>query len=484
IDTITRNQIALAIFLLLNLWVAFKAIVKKPRTMREYALANQSLGISTLMMTLFATLMSSNLIGLNVAYANGIIGFIYPFCFAFMAMLLGWFIFPNLVNFTQCYTMADVMYKIYGPFARLCTVLVSSLFTLVVVVIQLQAVGHMGSLVGIKPFWLILMVGLFITLYTSLGGVRAVAFTDVIQFAAFWGGILFVAYTVVIHYGGLQAIWENIPDDNNNIKKRFFCYPNFGQRFFSAFFWAIWPTILISPAVIQRVLMTRNKQQVRHMFVAFGSSYMCLRILTFFIGCCLFFAPKGSLPKSLSLNQIIDQLSLNPMVKMAFLITFLGIVISTVDSLLNTLSVMWAHNLIKPYQKRKQNEENTIKMSSKITLILGCCITLIACYNTRKMFDLVEYSYIIISCITIPFILGVKGLKGNDTIFQLTIGSFCAIFFFMFFYLKESALLKNLIELLCDNYNTTRSPLLHNPLHIKFSWFFAIIGSSIALFPF
>ncbi len=46
-DGILMNQIALGIFLILNIIVAYKATKGIPKTMEDYALANRSLGVTT-----------------------------------------------------------------------------------------------------------------------------------------------------------------------------------------------------------------------------------------------------------------------------------------------------------------------------------------------------------------------------------------------------------------------------------------------------
>src|SRR5262249_22983331 len=60
------------------------------------------------------------------------------------------------------------------------------------------------------PLWLsVVFTGLAATLYTTLGGMKAVIWTDTIQFIILCGGIVLVlAFAVASVPGGLPAVWQ------------------------------------------------------------------------------------------------------------------------------------------------------------------------------------------------------------------------------------------------------------------------------------
>ena len=61
--------------------------------MRDYALANRSLGGGVLAMTLIATLIGAGDFGIKIAYARGIMSLLPTFLLSLMAVLLGYFVF-------------------------------------------------------------------------------------------------------------------------------------------------------------------------------------------------------------------------------------------------------------------------------------------------------------------------------------------------------------------------------------------------------
>ena len=77
-NAIFMNRIALGVFLVLNLVVAYWSTKGIPKTMESYALANRSLGTTTLLFSLFATLVDASNLGFHTSYSHGIVGFVTP----------------------------------------------------------------------------------------------------------------------------------------------------------------------------------------------------------------------------------------------------------------------------------------------------------------------------------------------------------------------------------------------------------------------
>ncbi len=224
----------------MNVAVAFWAARGRPKTMREYALSNRSFSTVVLTMTLFATLMDSNYIGLIGSHAIGFVGLLYLFLFSLSAFVLGWSVYPKLVYFKDKYTLADLMHTMYGPFARLFTVLVSTVFSLLMIIGELKSIGYMAFLVGLSSTTLIISIGIVITFYTAIGGIRSVIATDVLQFIVFAIGLVFFGLAVITQWGGVQTIWENA-EQNKPSHTYLLEHPNLRAHFFGAFFGLSFP---------------------------------------------------------------------------------------------------------------------------------------------------------------------------------------------------------------------------------------------------
>lgn len=206
IDSILLNRILLTLFLVANLVVGLWAM-RPIKTMDDYALANRSLGGGVMIATLIATLFEVKSIELSILCSKGIINLLKPFIFSFMALLMGVFIFPKLLVFKKERTVSDIMNTFYGKEARIYTLLIMSLFSIGVVMAQLVALGGMSDMLGMKsyPQFFIIIIGTCIIIYSLLGGIYAVAKTDVLQFLVIVIGIV-VFFVLSTYENGVWGI--------------------------------------------------------------------------------------------------------------------------------------------------------------------------------------------------------------------------------------------------------------------------------------
>lgn len=66
----------------------------------------------------------------------------------------------------------------------------------------------LGSVTGIPVWASILLNGLVCTFYTSIGGIKAVVWTDVVQMLLIFVGYIMVITSGLIHIGGISKAWE------------------------------------------------------------------------------------------------------------------------------------------------------------------------------------------------------------------------------------------------------------------------------------
>ncbi len=139
--------------------------------------------------------------------------------------------------FRREHTIADVMGNIYGSFAAVGTALIMICASILMIMGQLKEFGRMGAFLQLSPSWVIAVLGCFITCYTAVGGVRSVAFTDVLQFLVFAIGLMIFGGLVISSYDGFYAVWEAFPIDSPQAK--FFSNPLFGHFLLGCLAYAI-----------------------------------------------------------------------------------------------------------------------------------------------------------------------------------------------------------------------------------------------------
>ncbi len=74
------------------------------------------------------------------------------------------------------------------------------------------------------------------------------------------------------------------------------------------------------------------------------------------------------------------------------------------------VSIMWTHDLLMPLFLERRKEQNKIVVTSLFTLGFGILVTLFSVFIDKESLDLVEYTCILVSSLSVPFIFGVVGL--------------------------------------------------------------------------
>ena len=184
VNYFSLDHILVYLFLLVTLVVGWY-VGRKNKTIADYALGGRMFSISVLVMTFVATMLGgATTIGLSSrVFADGIIMFVAALGYIITRLLISLFIAPKMVHFEGCLTMGDMMGQLYGERSRKVAAVVRTLSSVVAVATQSLALGIIfESLLGMKRNVGIALGGLTFVAYSVFGGIKSVAFTDVIQF--------------------------------------------------------------------------------------------------------------------------------------------------------------------------------------------------------------------------------------------------------------------------------------------------------------
>lgn len=176
---------------------------------RKYFLGGKGFGWFVIGASLFASnIGSEHLVGLAGAGASGEFAAAQiEIMAAFMLLLLGWVFVPFYLK-TGVYTMPEFLEIRYNAWARGYLSWASVIaYVLTKISITLVAGGLvLTALLGIDFWWSTLIIVAVTGLYTILGGLKAVLYTDMIQLFVLLGG------AVAVVYFGLEAVggWGNV----------------------------------------------------------------------------------------------------------------------------------------------------------------------------------------------------------------------------------------------------------------------------------
>ena len=444
------NQVVIVLFLLANLWIGLRA-TRGVTTMDDYALANKNLSGGIMIATLIATLFEVSSVSFPNLCHRGLVSLLQPFLFTTISLLLGLFVLPHLLFFKKERTLASVMHTLYGDFGRAYTLLIMSLLSLGVITTQLVALGGLSDMLGLGktgygPYLVIVGIGFLVSFYTCLGGVPSVAETDVSQFWMITIGIVLFFITSVYREGVLGIVRQAALHSPQHVN--IFADKDLWGHFFR---WSLlygFPAFIISPPIVQRVLMMRKRSQVRGMFTSFSLIYPLLCLLVTVVALKIFYQDDfaeyfGDKKYTTSMADYITMLCSVPLGQSCMLVAIVAIMMSTMDSFLNALAIMWVNDVVSPLRAHDE-KYNPIRWVRVVSLVLG--IFAIGGGILLQKWDvtfthIVNFTKIVVSSMAVPFLMGVSGFKPSRRAFQAGVVAFWGVlisFFFLHLYGNET----------------------------------------------
>src|SRR6186713_1921190 len=200
--------------------ISWWAVKKKDKTSADdYFLAGRSLGWFVVGASIFASnIGSEHLVGLAGSGATSGVALAHFELHAWCLLVLGWVMVPFYMR-SGVYTMPEFLERRFSPAARS----VLSLISLVAYVLTKMAVGIFagGIVFGVllpglhldvagvsfNSFWIGSVAVVVLTgLYTVLGGMRAVAYTEAVQTAVLVAGSLLLTVFGLAALGGWSTL--------------------------------------------------------------------------------------------------------------------------------------------------------------------------------------------------------------------------------------------------------------------------------------
>jgi SSS family solute:Na+ symporter len=199
----------LFVVLLVGLWSG-----KGMKSLQEFSVSHRSYTSMVIFATLSASFIGGGFSTGNAAdvFRFGILNIVALWGFSLKEILVAKFIAPRTGNFPNVISTGDIMEQGYGKAARVVTGFFSVLVCAGIVGAQVGAIGLIFNVfLGIKPIWGILIGCGIVIAYSTVGGMRAVVLTDIIQFCVLAIGLPLVLVFGLLKVGGFSAIKAAVP---------------------------------------------------------------------------------------------------------------------------------------------------------------------------------------------------------------------------------------------------------------------------------
>ncbi|MEM7055296.1 MAG: HD domain-containing protein [Bacteroidota bacterium] len=395
-------------FLVLNLVVGFK-YRGKSQTFKEYAIGDKKFSTATLTATVVATWMSGSalFIDLENTYSRGLyymiailIGTIVGFLLI-TSRVLG----PRMGKFLNNVSVPECLGTLYGKPVQTIAGIGAVLSNIGYIAIQFEVISRiLKTLFNYDSPWVTVIAGTIIMLYSISGGVKAVTFTDVIQFFTF--GTLLPVLAL--------AIWNKVKDPsevayvlNHNpllsFKKVVGWTPEFmGTIALIGYF--IIPEL--PPQLFQRIAMARDVAQVKRSMTYASVVLLAITLCTMWIAVLLLVDQPG-LESSQVVQYMVNEYTY-PGLKGFLGVGVIALAMSTADSALNSCAVVIANDILLPLWPKQYN---SLKVARWSTLVLGS-LSLLMALKDLDLLDLLLLSASFYSPIAIiPMLLTIFGFQ-------------------------------------------------------------------------
>ena len=403
------------VFLVVNIFLGIYS-ARGVKTIKEYAVGDGKFSSMVIAATLIATWISGSgfITDLSETYRDGLY---YIFAnvgyFLFFFIIAYWFA-PRLGEFIGKLSIADAMGSLYGDKVRTITAIASCIGSGGLIAAQLNVAGMlMEYAINIPTTYGVLIAAIIVGMYSALGGVKAVTFTDVIQVLTFGIIIPFVALVIfksVITSGGFINIVQDNPQFD--YKKVFDFSQEKSFNFLLLFLYFAFPDF--SPAIFQRVAMAKNTLQISKSFIiaGFGVFFMIFTVslISFFI-----ISGKPDIKSGDLLRYLLTQYGHVGLTGL-ILSGIMAMVMSTADSFINSTSVILVHDLLKPLAAKSRfnifcinNELLAAKIASIFITALAVVISILGDKNLLKL--TLSTSAIYVPLVLVPFLADVFGFR-------------------------------------------------------------------------
>ncbi|MCH8554980.1 MAG: sodium:solute symporter family protein [Schleiferiaceae bacterium] len=258
----------------------------------------------------------------------------------------------------------------------------------------------------------LLIMGLVAVIYTSIGGLKAVIYTDTVQWIILMGGLLFIGIPVsYFHIGGWEAIQQTLAPEFLQLNQ---------ISWITIFNWGITiiPIWFVGMTLYQRMFASRSKKDAQKAwFLAGLLEWPIMAFMGVTLGLFARVAFEQGLFNEFNLGQsetldpemglpILLNTVLPAGIMGILLAAYFSAILSTADSCLMAASGNVQTDLLKKWLPKSLSIKKELRISQIITLSIGAIALLIA-LNLNQVLDAMLYSYaFMVSGLFVPLVFG------------------------------------------------------------------------------
>ena len=393
---------------------------RRSKSTEDYLLGGRTMRPFAVGLSLFASLLSTlsylgspgELIRYGPLFTGALLG--YPFAFFFTA----WFVIPTIVKLpvTSAYEILEIRFGL--AVRMLGSVFFLALrFVWMAVIIYATTEKVLIPILGFDPDRVPLvcaLLGAVTLVYTSMGGLRAVVLTDVVQTAILFGGAILTLVLITHSLGGFGALW---PDTwVSHWPEPIYGYSSTARMSLlgislASFTWYVC-TMASDQIVVQRYLATRDAKAARRALwislvtdaaVTLFLAVLGLALMAYFAAH-PFRTPDGPGPFAYA-DQLFPRFIL-----IGFPAGITGLVISgllaaamsSLSSGLNSTSTVITVDFIERFRKNTLSDTAKIRNTKIVSVVVGVVVVVMGTFVGVVEGNLLEVAYKAVNLLVSP----------------------------------------------------------------------------------
>lgn len=365
---------------------------RKNKTKEDYLLGGRKMNPTAIGISLFATLMStlSYLTYPGELIQHGPVIFTGILAFPLVYYVVGWWLIPRFMKMkvTSAY---EILEQKLGLSVRMLAIFMFLslrllwMATIIYVTVDVALYSVIQFDRSYVPY-----IGVLLTVvtifYTSMGGLRAVVVTDVIQSGIFLGGAVLSIAVVCFQLGSFSAIfptgwpahWDVLRLGFDPLERT-----TLGNAVLVLFVWYVC-TSGSDQMAVQRYLSTKDIHAARKSFRISLYSNIIAYILLALVGLAMlafFTRNEGFLLAGKSLNEQADTLfprfimiGLPPGVSGLVIAGLLAAAMSSMSAGLNSVSSVISEDIIKRFRKKTEPQQDQLKQVKRLSYFTGAVV--------------------------------------------------------------------------------------------------------------
>ncbi len=399
----------------------YKYVRRAKKFLEEYFVASRQIGGFVLAMTLVATYLSAGsfLAGPGTAYALG-----YGWVLLAMTQLPAMWLtlgllgkrFAIVARRVNAITIIDVLEERY----RSPIVVLLGAISIVVFLTAAATAQFMGgaklfqAITGLPYEYGVLLFAVTVFVYTTIGGFRAVAFTDTLQGIVMFIGTAILFSLAVLEAGGVENISKHLYSLNPGLVTPFGPNGVLTPLWVSTFWVLVGIGVVGLPYVSVRALSYENSRALHRGMVigtaVIGWLILGMHLLGVFSA---YYLPPGLKDRELAIPLLAIELA-PPILAGVVLAGPLAAIMSTVDSQLLLMSSTVIRDVYQRYVNPHVGVRKIKALSISCTIALGLLILILSYLKLGLVLWINLFALGgLESCFLIPLVLGLYWKRGN-----------------------------------------------------------------------